>query len=363
VRFGVGLQSHIEKSWKHALLAEQMGFDSAWFVDSQLIASDVYACMALAAEHTDRIRLGTGVPITDTRIPPVIAHSIATINQLAPGRVTLGIGSGHTAWRAMGMPPMPIASFRHAVEVCRGLLAGESVEYRARGYRSEIRFMDVDNGYINVDDPIPILLAASHPRAQALAGELGDGLLTLSLLDTAILEKNLAAVAKGWSARPGGRPPGFEVVTLAVSCVLRPGEQLDSPRVIARVGPRIAGALHYAYELARQGRDVPAFVAPFLTPAYQRFLDERRDAMHATHSRVLHRGEEAFITPEAIAAMSLTGMPEALVERLRGLESSGLTELVISPPWGFVEESIVELAREVIPLCRGRPATQEATQA
>ena len=130
MRFGVSFQSHIEKSWRHAVLAEQMGFDDAWFIDSQLIASDVYACMTLAAEHTDRIHLGTSVTISDTRIPPVIAHSIATINQLAPGRVILGIGSGHTAWRIMGMPPVPIAAFRHSVEVCRGLLRGERVEYR-----------------------------------------------------------------------------------------------------------------------------------------------------------------------------------------------------------------------------------------
>ena len=50
--FGVGFQSHIHNGWKHALLAEQMGFTNAWFVDSQMLTSDVYACrrvMTLAA--------------------------------------------------------------------------------------------------------------------------------------------------------------------------------------------------------------------------------------------------------------------------------------------------------------------------
>ncbi len=131
--FGVSFQSHIGNSWKHAMLAEQMGFSNAWFVDTQMLASDVYACMALAAEHTSLIRLGTAVTIAGTRIAPVIAHSIATINQLAPGRVILGIGTGHTAWRAMGMQPMRLQTFRHAIEVCRGLLRGEEVEYHERG--------------------------------------------------------------------------------------------------------------------------------------------------------------------------------------------------------------------------------------
>lgn len=346
--FGVGFQSHIHNGWKHALLAEQMGFTNAWFVDSQMLTSDVYACMALAAAHTKTIRLGTGVTIVGTRIPPVIAHSIATINQLAPGRVILGLGTGHTAWRTMDMPPVSLAEFRHAVEVCQGLLQGETVPYHERGRQSRIRFMDVEHGYINTRERIPIYLAASHPKAQALAGELGDGLLTLSLLSPQSLTRNLAAVAQGWEGRNGGKPSDFSVVTLGISCVLQPGEAVNSPRVLSRVGPRIAVALHYAYEVAKQGKTVPPFLQPFLTPDYQRYLDDRWEDIHATHSRFLHPGEEKFITPEAIQTMSLTGSRDDILERLHQLEAAGLTQIVVSPPWGLVEESIVEFAREII---------------
>lgn len=346
MRFGVGFQSHIERSWKHAVLAEQMGFDNAWFVDSQLIASDVYACMTLAAEHTDRITLGTAVTVVDTRIAPVIAHSIATINQLAPGRVVLGVGAGHTAWRAMGIPPAPIAAFRHAAEVCAGLLRGGSVEYRARGRSNEIRFQDLEHGYINVRDPVPIYLAASHPKAQALAGELGDGIITISLLDPKVLTNNLAEVARGWETR-GGKPSDFAVSTIGISCVLRAGEAIDSARVKARVGPRIAVALHYAYEQVKQGREVPPFMDAFLTPAYRRYLEDKWDVIHTTHSRYLHPGEEEFISPDAIRGMSLTGTRDEILERLHGLEQAGLTDFAISPAWDFVEESTVEFAREI----------------
>ncbi len=346
--FGVGLQSHIHNGWKHALLAEQLGFTHAWFVDSQLLTSDVYACLALAATHTTTLRLGTGVTIVGTRIPPVIAHSIATINQLAPGRVILGLGTGHTAWRTMNMPPVPLAEFRHAVEVCRGLLRGETVVYRERGRQSHIRFMDIEHGYINVGERVPIYLAASHPKAQALAGELGDGLLTLSLLSPDSLSRNLAAVAPGWEDRAGGKPADFSVVTLGISCVLQAGEAVNSRRVLARVGPRIAVALHYAHEVAKQGKAVPLFLQPFLTPAYQRYLDDRWADIHATHSRFLHPGEDKFITPEAIRAMSLTGSRDDILERLHQLEAAGLTQMVISPPWGLIEESLVEFASEII---------------
>ncbi|MBI3302099.1 MAG: LLM class flavin-dependent oxidoreductase [Deltaproteobacteria bacterium] len=347
MHFGVSCQSHIDNSWKHAVLAEQLGFTHVWFVDTQMLASDVYACMTLAAEHTRTIRLGTAVAIAGTRIAPVIAHSIATVNQLAPGRVILGLGTGHTAWRAMGMPPVRLDTFRHTIEVCRGLLCGEEVAYREHGRQSRIRFLDRERGYINVRDPIPIYLAASHPKALALAGELGDGLITISTLSPDLLKATLASVASG-RARQLSQEAAFPVVTVAVSCVLRAGEAVESPRVRARVGPRIAVALHYAYELVRQGKSAPSYLQTFLTPAYCAYLETRWSEIHTTHSRFLQPGEKAFITPAAIQTMSLTGTREDIIAHLKQLEAAGLTQIVISPPWGYVEESLVEFAREII---------------
>jgi len=345
--FGVSFQSHVLNSWKHAVLAEQMGFTHAWFVDTQMLASDVYACMTLAAEHTRTIHLGTAVAVAGTRIAPVIAHSIATINQLAPGRVILGLGTGHTAWRAMGLSPVRLQAFRHTIAVCRGLLRGEEVEYPERGRPSRVRFFDLEHGYINVHDPIPIYVAASHPQALALAGELGDGLITISILSPELLTTNLATVAKGRTGQTA-QPADCPIVTISVCCVLHPGEGIDSSRVLARVGPRIAVALHYAYEIVRQGKNAPPYLQAFLTPAYCAYLERRWSEIHATHSRFLHPGEEESITPAAIQAMSLTGTREDIIARLKQLEAAGLTQFVISPPWGYVEESIVEFAREII---------------
>ena len=345
--FGVSFQTHIQNSWKHTMLAEQMGFSNAWFVDTQMLASDVYACMALAAEHTSTIRLGTAVAIAGTRIAPVIAHSIATVNQLAPGRVILGLGTGHTAWRAMGMPPERLDNFRHTIEVCRGLLRGETVEYHERGRTSQVRFFDLEHGYINVKDPVPIYIAAAAPKALAMAGELGDGIITISILSPDMLQSALATAAKG-KDKAVVNNADWPVVTIGVSCVLRPGESLESPRVIARVGPRIAVALHFAYEVMKQGKNVPTYMQPFLTPAYQAYLDQRWEEIHATHSRFLHPGEDKFITPDAIKAMSLTGTREEIIDRIKQLETVGLSQMVISPPWGYVEESIVEFAQEII---------------
>src|SRR6476659_1053740 len=129
-----------------------------------MLYSDAYAVLALAAQNTSRLRLGTGVAVAPTRIAPVTAHSIASINQLAPGRTFLGIGTGHTAMRVMGQNPMPVAEFREYLKVVRALLRGEAVEYTLAGRTREIKFLHRDRRFINLDDPIPIYVAANGPR-------------------------------------------------------------------------------------------------------------------------------------------------------------------------------------------------------
>ena len=96
-------------------VAEDLGFTSVWFYDSQMLYSDIYATMALVAEHTKRIKIGTGIAVPSNRIAPVTAHSIATINQMAPGRAMLGIGTGFTGRNMMGLPPVRLDDLREHV--------------------------------------------------------------------------------------------------------------------------------------------------------------------------------------------------------------------------------------------------------
>jgi alkanesulfonate monooxygenase SsuD/methylene tetrahydromethanopterin reductase-like flavin-dependent oxidoreductase (luciferase family) len=76
--FGIIFPTRVD-DWQLIPYAEELGYHRAWVPDSQMIWSDCYATLALAAEHTSRIQLGTGVAIPRTRIAPVTAHSIASI--------------------------------------------------------------------------------------------------------------------------------------------------------------------------------------------------------------------------------------------------------------------------------------------
>src|SRR6478735_7089239 len=153
MKFGVTVVPSVS-DWKLFVDLETLGYDCAWAADSQMLYSDAYAVLALAAQNTSRIRLGTGVAVAPTRLAPVTAHSIASINQLAPGRVFLGIGTGHTAMRVMGQDPMPVKEFREYLRVVRALLNGEAVEYSYRGKTREIQFLHRDRYYLNLDTPI-----------------------------------------------------------------------------------------------------------------------------------------------------------------------------------------------------------------
>ena len=153
MQFGIIFPTKID-DWQVIADAEAMGYHRAWVPDSQMIWSDCYATLALAAVNTSRIQLGTGVSIPRTRIAPVTAHSIASIHRLAPGRVFLGLGTGHTAMRVMGMQPATIREFREYLRVVRALLRGEEVDYTLDGVTRPIRFLHQQEGFIALEPEI-----------------------------------------------------------------------------------------------------------------------------------------------------------------------------------------------------------------
>jgi len=237
MEFGVFVATKID-DWQLIREAEALGYDRAWVPDSQMIWSDCYATLAVAAANTTRIKLGTGVAIPGTRLAPVTAHAIASINRLAPGRVFLGIGTGHTAMRVMGMPPMGFGAFCEYVRVVRALLRGDEVDYTHDGVTRTIRFLHLDRGFIAIDPPIPIYLAANAPRMLVLTGEVADGHVAMGNERPRVLARHLTAI-RGGAAKAGRTlPDGFHTTALTSAVVLRPGEAVDSDRVVARADRR-----------------------------------------------------------------------------------------------------------------------------
>src|SRR5438445_11559084 len=154
--FGTLIFTKPERAITDVKYAEERGFTHAWIPDSHMIWGDTYACLALAAVNTKTIKLGTGVAIASNRIAPVTAHSIATINQLAPGRTILGFGTGHTGRRVMGLPPVKQAEFREQVREIHDLLRTGEAMHEAEGRRRTIRYLHRDLNFIKLAPAIPI---------------------------------------------------------------------------------------------------------------------------------------------------------------------------------------------------------------
>lgn len=331
--------------------AENLGYDYCWATDSHLIRSNPWAVLALAAQQTRTIKLGTGLAIGGLRLAPVAANGIATINRLAPGRVFIGLGTGNTAMRTMGQPPMRIAPFAEYVRVVRALLRGEEVDYTLDGVTHPIRFQNLDLKYIDIEHPIPIHVGGFGPRAQALAGELGDGLIT-GIPRGGTLPEALANVRRG-AARAGRELDNFKVTALVNLLMLEPGETLKSERVIAECGSSIMANVHYLADLVKEtGQEPPDYILPI----WQEYLDfhdardeaTRHQALHASHYSYLDPEEARFVTPEMIEVFCIAGHPEELIDRIRGLEAQGLDALSFITPLEQQYTIAENFARKVI---------------
>ncbi|MFT4561491.1 MAG: alkanesulfonate monooxygenase SsuD [Gammaproteobacteria bacterium] len=356
MEFGIIFPTRIG-DWRLIADAEALGYDRAWVPDSQMIWSDCYATLALAAEHTSRIQIGTGVSIPRTRIAPVTAHSIATINQLAPGRVFLGLGTGHTAMRVMGMRPQKIDAFREYLRVVRALLRGDEVDYTLDGVTRPIRFLHADQGFRELTPEIPVYIAANGPRALAVTGEYGDGLTTLLYEDPTVLKDHFRLIKEGAACAGRQLPDPFHLAAVSAVVVLQAGETLASKRVIDACGAWVTTALHFVYEVyAETGREdvIPeafhdsweqycAYVENMETPADRRYLQ-----LHEGHSTYLVEQERQFVTPAAIEGTALVGSASEIIERIRAAERAGLTELTILPPTEASRENLNEFATEVM---------------
>ena len=360
MKFGGMVATKID-DWEIFPFLEDLGYDTGWAPDSQMIWSDCYATLALAAAHTSRIRLGTGVAIAGTRLAPVTAHSIASINKLAPGRTFLGFGTGHTAMRIMGQNPVKIDDFRNQLRVISGLLRGEEVTYGPPGQDAKpIKFLDRELDCLNLDDPVPLYVAANGPKALAATGAYGDGRISAGSEPAPMLQRNLGRIEA--AAKEAGRtlPDDFHTMCLTYGSVLQPGDALTDDRVIDEVAGQVVSSLHFYYELATlQGRDtfIPEVIRD-VWEDYKRHVaedmpeDRRHQLLHEGHCSFVTEAERKFVTPDMIrTTMGLVGTRDDIIEQVHTMAANGMKEIVLLPDFKRRREVFTDFATEVMPNC------------
>ncbi|HVQ76220.1 MAG TPA: LLM class flavin-dependent oxidoreductase [Candidatus Binatia bacterium] len=180
---------------------EAAGFDGAGILDSQLLSRDTFVVLGQAAAHTSRLTLFPAVTNPFTRHPAVLAGAIQTVHELAPGRVKFVIGTGYTSASTIGRTPATLAEMRACIGTVRALLAGDTVDFSGTpgrlGYATGAR--------------IPLVMAASGPKAIEVAGEVADGVLLLVGFNRGIVETALDHLERG-ARRAGRRLEDLEVI-------------------------------------------------------------------------------------------------------------------------------------------------------
>lgn len=327
--FGIALTPDAN-AWRTVARAESLGFSHAWFYDTQLLCSDVLVAMTAAAMNTSRIVLGAGVLVPSNRLAPVAANALASLNALAPGRIVAGLGTGYTARRTMGLPAHRLADIREYARVMRALWAGDIVETDMEGRPRKLSFMHPESGFVNTDDPIPVHVSAFGPKARRMTAEIADGFINAWMSPASLDE---AAEVRALRAEAGHDPSGLYATCFNLGCILEPGETADSPRARAEGGPFPAIGLHWMVEDGDRAR-VPSGLEP-VVEAYRRIYetyepaDARYMRLHEGHLMYLRPDEERFVSADMIEALTLTGSPDTILERVAAMEAAGYDQVAV----------------------------------
>ena len=294
---------------------EAAGFDGAGILDSQLLSRDTFVVLGQAAAHTSRMALFPAVTNPFTRHASVLASAIQTVEELAPGRVKFVIGTGYTSASTIGRAPGTLAEMRACIQSVRELLAGKSVDFGGTpgrlGYASGRR--------------IPVLMAASGPKAIEVAGEVADGVLLLVGSNRGIVETALGHLERG-ARRAGRKVDDLEVIWAVRTATMKTTEEA---RRMARPTAVHWGILRWGgYWLGPAGLTLPPLEIPAAVHQVYPDLSHAHDweaAIKAT----------SFVPDEVVAqlcdAIGLIGTPEDCAARVVELTRLGVRNLYLMP--------------------------------
>ncbi len=289
-------------------LAESLGFDTAWITDTHLVCRELWVTLTACAAATSRIRLGPGITVPHTRHISVTASAIATLHELAPGRLVLGVGTGGSASETMGLSVAKtarVATLESMAHALKRLLRGESIRLDTG--------TDARLAWLPQPVDIPLYLAGSGPRMLDAAGRLGDGAIMYSGVAPWLLEAALACVRAG--AQAAGR------ARADVDIAIWAPTSIAADRALARdhVRGRVASALRHAFPVR-------------WSPEDQAVIDQVRAAYDSYQHATAASTHRLLITDRFVDLMALAGTPDDVREQVTRVAGVGGVNRIILLP-------------------------------
>lgn len=267
--------------------AEMSGVPVAWTTIGGAGGADPLTVFGAALAATQRIRLGTAIVPTWPRHPVVIAQQAQALEQIAPGRLRLGIGPSHEPGmvRSFGVHwEAPLTQLREYLTVIRALTTAGSVDFVGRHVTARATLRE--------PRPVELLASALRPKSFEVCGELVDGAISWMCPASYLLREALPAVARGAARAGRPTPPLIAHVPVMVS------EDREAVRALAR---RQLG--NYA--------NVPFYLAMFHAAGFPDAGGGYSDAM--------------------LDDLVVSGTTDEVVERLTEMIGSGFGEILAHP--------------------------------
>jgi 5,10-methylenetetrahydromethanopterin reductase len=182
---------------------DRNGFDTIWLAEAYpwwrkhgMEARSSTVVSALMARETERLTIGWGIISPFTRHPVQVAMDARVVQEAAgPGRFILGFGTSKIFLNNASLQTSKtLGPMRDAVAIVRGVLAGSDFEYVGSAWSANVPALQA--AAVTPRDVPPVYVAATAPKMQALAGEIGDGCLTPSITTPAFVHytrENVAA--------------------------------------------------------------------------------------------------------------------------------------------------------------------------
>jgi len=314
-------------------LAESHGFEYGWTYDSHVLWQESFPLLTLAAQATTTMKLGHCVTNPGTREPTVLASAYATLHDISDGRMAMGIGRGDSAVRYIGEAPVKVAEFERRIAMIKAFMNGRPVQWNEK---------ELQLKWVRPELPeIPMWVAGYGPKALAVAGRVGDGVV-IQLADPAIITWIMDTARK--AAEEAGRDPA------ALKCIVSAPSHVSGDIADAREQVRWFPAMvsNHVMDLIERYGDTGDSVPTALTD----YVKARKFYDYNDHSRVgAAHGE--FVTDEICDRFCVLGTPEQATAKLRELEAIGVDQLNIYLMTHGQEETLATYGSEIIPQFSG----------
>jgi 5,10-methylenetetrahydromethanopterin reductase len=331
-----------ERWLEQCTLAEILGFHAFYHADEKW-TRDGYTRIAAAAVKTRRLTLGTVVADPYNRHPAFLAQMMATLAELAPGRMVVAMGSGSHFESLPGWAQVrPVSAIREAIELMRRLWAGERVTMEGR----VIAFQDGQFNFVPAAIP-SVWIASRGPKILALAGEIADQVLIGSFATPAGIEWAKEHIAVGLER--SGRT--FDDIKLVSWLYTHVKDDEDDP-----MPDNFRRGISHAFWSSRDALFSRIDeLAPDVTDDFRTFINTAPHVWSVDVMAELRR----LLPPGLFESMAVIGTGEQVVAKLEALEAAGVDEAIL---WPFpkdegedVEDVIAKLSDRVLPAVAGRP--------